>query len=141
MPSPRRRFTRNGEPVRRDTHARDAHAREHRAESESLPAGPEPEVRAEAAPAAAATDGLTPAASAPPAPEPGATPAPPTSHGGIEGRRTIVIGRTDAAAATRRSRPPRTAGERLGHRPDRIAAWAVALGLLLIVIAFATAGA
>jgi hypothetical protein len=30
-------------------------------------------------------------------------------------------------------------GERLGPRPDRVAAWAVALGVLLILIAILTA--
>ena len=37
-----------------------------------------------------------------------------------------------------RRRPPRTVHERLGPRPDRIAAWACALGLLLILIAILT---
>jgi hypothetical protein len=40
-----------------------------------------------------------------------------------------------------RRRPPRTASERLGARPDRVAAWAFVLGLLLILIAVATANA
>ena len=38
-----------------------------------------------------------------------------------------------------RRRPPRTVHERLGPRPDRIAAWAFVLGVLLILIAVATA--
>jgi hypothetical protein len=37
--------------------------------------------------------------------------------------------------ASERRRPPRTVSERLGPRPDRIAAWACALGFLLILIA------
>src|SRR5207248_40211 len=61
-------------------------------------------------------------------------PAPPR-----QGRRTVVIrgqSATPAVTPARRHRPPRTAVERLGPRPDRIAAWAVALGVLLILIAF-----
>jgi hypothetical protein len=38
-----------------------------------------------------------------------------------------------------RERPRRTAPERLGSRPDRIAAWAVVFGLLMAVMAAATA--
>jgi hypothetical protein len=38
-----------------------------------------------------------------------------------------------------RRRPPRRAHERIGHRPDRIAMYAFALGLLLILIAVLTA--
>jgi hypothetical protein len=54
-------------------------------------------------------------------------------------RRTIRIGgrpegSLEATRAQRR-RPPRTAQERVGARPDRVAAWAVALGVLLILIA------
>ena len=37
-----------------------------------------------------------------------------------------------------RRRPPRSAHERIGARPDRLAAYAVALGLLLILIAILT---
>ena len=40
--------------------------------------------------------------------------------------------------ARARQRPPRTMHERLGPRPERIAGWAFALGLLLILIAIAT---
>jgi hypothetical protein len=58
-----------------------------------------------------------------------------------EGRRTVVIRGHGAHApvTTRRARPPRTAVERVGHRPERLAAWAVALGFLLILIAILTA--
>ena len=73
----------------------------------------------------------------PPAPEPRAadTAAPPAPGE----RRTIRIGgrpegSLEATRAQRR-RPPRTAHERVGPRPDRVAAWAVALGVLLILIA------
>jgi hypothetical protein len=58
----------------------------------------------------------------------------------VEGRRTVKIGGRPAefySAPARR--PSRTVHERVGSRPDRIAAWAFALGLLLILIAIATA--
>jgi hypothetical protein len=62
-------------------------------------------------------------------------------------RRTVRIGgrpegSLEAARSYRersRRRPPRRAHERLGARPDRIAMWAFALGLLLILIAILTA--
>jgi hypothetical protein len=60
------------------------------------------------------------------------------------GRRTVMIsGRPEGVARPRpeRHRPPRTVAERLGPRPERIVAWAFALGLLLIIIAIATADA
>ncbi len=40
-----------------------------------------------------------------------------------------------------RRRPSRTPAEWVGSRPERIVGWAVALGLMLILIAVATAGA
>ena len=65
---------------------------------------------------------------------------------GVPERRTVKIaghpeGSLEASRyqRDRTRRPPRTAGERIGHRPDRIAMWAFALGLLLIVIAILTA--
>ncbi|MDP9385330.1 MAG: hypothetical protein M3P50_08880 [Actinomycetota bacterium] len=57
------------------------------------------------------------------------------------GRRTVTItGRPGPAFAPRiagpaRSRGPRTVEERIGSRPDRIAGWAFALGVLLILLA------
>jgi hypothetical protein len=62
-------------------------------------------------------------------------------------RRTVKIGgrpegSLEAARFHRdfeRRRPPRPAHERLGARPERLAAWAVALGMLLILIAILTA--
>jgi len=61
-------------------------------------------------------------------------------------RRTVKIGgrpegSLEAARYQRdRARRPRpTAHERVGHRPDRIAMWAFALGMLLILIAILTA--
>lgn len=56
-------------------------------------------------------------------------------------RRTIVIsGHPDRLPVPRRSRPPRTAIDRIGTSPDRIMAYAVALGFLLILIAVLTTG-
>ena len=62
-------------------------------------------------------------------------------RGGVEGRRTVKIGGRPAEfySAPARRRPSRAVHERVGPRPDRIAAWAFALGLLLILIAIATA--
>jgi hypothetical protein len=64
----------------------------------------------------------------------------------IPERRTVKIGgRPEGSLEASRyqrdraRRPPRTAHERIGARPDRIAMWAFALGLLLIVIAILTA--
>jgi hypothetical protein len=61
-------------------------------------------------------------------------------RGGVEGRRTVKIGGRPGEhyRPSERRRPPRTVHERLGPRPDRIAAWACALGLLLILIAILT---
>jgi hypothetical protein len=65
----------------------------------------------------------------------------------IPGRRTIEIrGRTVPAPAVtpsleldRTRRPPRRAVERIGPRPDRLAMWALVMGLLLIAVAITTA--
>jgi hypothetical protein len=66
-------------------------------------------------------------------------------RGGVEGRRTVKIGGRPAEwhgpPARARHRPPRAIHERLGPRPDRVAMWAFALGLLLILIAVATGSA
>lgn len=59
------------------------------------------------------------------------------------GRRTVKIGGRPAEfygpPARARHRPPRSFHERLGPRPERIAGWAFALGILLILIAILTA--
>jgi hypothetical protein len=60
-------------------------------------------------------------------------------RGGVQGRRTVKIGGRPAEFHSAPRRPSRTVHERVGPRPDRIAAWAFALGLLLILIAIATA--
>jgi hypothetical protein len=82
--------------------------------------------------------------------ERGGHPAPASrpSAGGVPGRRTVVIGRTGRPesphpeapfASVSRRRPPRTVAERIGGQPERIVGWAFALGLILILIAIATA--
>jgi hypothetical protein len=56
-------------------------------------------------------------------------------------RRTIVIGgHPDGLPIIRQRRPSRTAAERVGARPDRFVAYAVAMGFLLILIAILTTG-
>jgi hypothetical protein len=55
------------------------------------------------------------------------------SSAGIAGRRTITIRGQVARPVSRR--PPRTVRERTGTRPDRIAMWAVLLGILLVLVA------
>jgi hypothetical protein len=58
-------------------------------------------------------------------------------------RRTVQItGRPVSSlrlVEVERRRPPRSAMERLGPRPDRIAMWAVLMGLFLCVVALTTA--
>ena len=73
-------------------------------------------------------------------------PVPDMPQGGVPERRTVKIGghpegSLEAARyqRDRARRPRRTASERVAHRPDRIAMWAFALGLLLILIAILTA--
>jgi len=55
-------------------------------------------------------------------------------------RRTVTItGHPGRSASLERPRP-RTVEQRIHARPDRLAAWAFALSVLLIVIALATSG-
>lgn len=55
------------------------------------------------------------------------------------GRRTVEItGRPEPRAIERR-RPQKSAVDRIGHRPDHVAMWAFALGMLLIVLAVLSA--
>ena len=74
-----------------------------------------------------------------------AVPAPGRPAGEPERRTVRIAGRPggslEAARYQRdRARRPRpTAQERVGHRPDRLAMWAFALGLILILIAVLTA--
>ena len=86
-----------------------------------------------------------------PAPRRAETPPVPRRGGygeavGLPGRRTIEIrGRTVPAPAVPRSlevdrtrRPPRRAVERVGPRPDKVAMWALMMGLVLILVALST---
>jgi hypothetical protein len=58
-------------------------------------------------------------------------------------RRTVVIdGRPGPAhklAQIERRRPPRRPAERIAARPDRVALWAFLFGLLLVIVALASA--
>ncbi|MGI8622549.1 MAG: hypothetical protein ACR2NB_03460, partial [Solirubrobacteraceae bacterium] len=54
------------------------------------------------------------------------------------GRRTGTITGHPGAVAVRPRRPGRSLDERLATHPERIAAWAFGMGLLLIFIAIAT---
>ena len=62
----------------------------------------------------------------------------PRGHIAPNGRRTVVIGGHPDRLPVPRTRPPRTAIERIGPRPDRIVGYAVAMGVLLILIAILT---
>ena len=66
----------------------------------------------------------------------------------IPARRTVEIrGRTVPAPAVPRTveldrrRPPRSPLERVGARPDRLAMWALLMGIVLILVAVGTADA
>lgn len=66
----------------------------------------------------------------------------------IPARRTVEIrGRTVPApivprnVEVERRRPPRRAIERVGPRPDRVAMWALLMGIVLILVAVGTADA
>jgi hypothetical protein len=67
----------------------------------------------------------------------------PVARGGQPGRRTVKIGGRPGEHLSfdrpPRRRPPRTVGERVGPRPDRVAAWPFVLGLVLILIAVVSA--
>jgi hypothetical protein len=72
--------------------------------------------------------------------------APRVKGAATPGRRIVEIrGRTVPApmvprsVETDRRRPPRRAVERVGGRPDRVAMWALLMGLLLILVAIGTA--
>ncbi len=55
------------------------------------------------------------------------------------GRRTVTVTGHPEPRVIRQRRPAPTVDQRIGHRPDRIAGWAFALGMLLILIAILTA--
>ncbi|HEX4363319.1 MAG TPA: hypothetical protein VHZ75_02145 [Solirubrobacteraceae bacterium] len=73
---------------------------------------------------------------------------PHTKGSAVPARRTIEIrGRTVPAPPVPRSveldrrRPPRRAIERVGARPDRLALWALLMGIVLILVAVGTSNA
>jgi hypothetical protein len=72
------------------------------------------------------------------------TPAGQPINGGVPGRRTVTIRghgaeRNLAWPDPARNRPQLRPYERAGFRPDRVAMWAVLLGILLVVVAIASA--
>jgi hypothetical protein len=82
------------------------------------------------------------------APPSGSQRVPRTKGAATPGRVTVEIrGRTVPAPAVprplevHRQRPQRRAVERVGTRPDRVAMWALLMGLLLILVAIGTADA
>jgi hypothetical protein len=95
-------------------------------------------------PAAAATRPTRPAAHAAAAGPTTATTPAQAPRAGVAGRRTVTIRGRGAERnlpwpdATRR-RPPRRAYERAGFKPDRVAMWAVLLGVLLVLVAVMSA--
>jgi hypothetical protein len=81
----------------------------------------------------------TPGGGAPSTPPRGAVPG-----AGVPGRRTVRIqgrGAERHLPPSRRGRPTRRAHERVGFKPDRAAMWAVLLGILLVLVAAASAHA
>jgi hypothetical protein len=102
-----------------------------RARSERPPAG---------APRTAAAQRPSPAA---PEARPAAPAASQATAGGVAGRRTVTIRGYGAErnlpwpdGSSRR--PQRRLHERSGFRPDRVAMWAVMLGILLVIVAVAS---
>ena len=80
-------------------------------------------------------------------PAPVARRGPHPKGAGVPARRTVEIrGRTVPAPSVPRveldrRRPPRRAIERVGPHPDRLALWALLMGLVLILVAVGTADA
>jgi len=119
-------------------------AAEQWAEDEPFADEPEPEARSEAEDRWAAAEAWAARGDAVGADELAAPRDDGVVRGGVEGRRTVKIGGRPSefhGTPSSRRRPPRTVHERLGPRPERIAAWAFALGMLLILIAIATQNA
>jgi hypothetical protein len=113
-------------------HLREAAERRQRLEAPRLRAVPSPPPAEPSAPA--------------PARRRPARPPAPRRVSGPDRRRTVEItGRTVPAPSVprlveiERRRPPRSAVERVGPRPDRIAMWAPMLGFLLLLVALLSA--
>ena len=109
-----------------------------REEHEAIWGGDEPFADAVEAPADEPEVRADEPAEPAPAPAVGERAAPHVAPRGEQrdGRRTVRIGgRPGEFATPPRRRPPRTMDERIGSRPDRVAAWAFALGILLILVA------
>jgi len=131
---PSRRFTRADRRAEHREEGRRFERREAPGESQTI-------VIERAAPAAAAPheydaprEQVAVEAPPPPEPDPMAVEPPP-------GRRTVVIsGHPERLPMARPARPSRTAVERVGASPDRIVAYAVALGFVLVLIAVLTTG-
>jgi hypothetical protein len=101
-----------------------------------------------ARPAAARPAAARPAGARPAAARPVSRAAPPRAEvragaddhaAGIEGRRTVTIRGRGAERNLPVTRPTLRRHERAGFRPDRTALWAVLLGMLLILVAAASA--
>ena len=61
--------------------------------------------------------------------------AAPRADGLVAGRAGTFGERTPRLIEVRRRRPPRSAPQRLGPRPDRIAMWALLLAVALVLVA------
>ncbi len=107
-----------------------------REEDDALWGGDEPFARVGHVDEAERGDQVVPGGDEPVAEDEPGEPAAPYARGPQGGRRTVKIGgRPGELRVERPRRPPKTVSERVGPRPDRVAAWAFALGLLLILIA------
>ena len=113
----------------------------------SVSAHPAPGVPAESRPGAPARSRAE--AAIPESPAQGVAARPePSAHGtGVPGRRTVKItgygSQRNLIYASRepRRRPPERPYERAGFKPDRVAMWAVLLGVLLVLVAAMSAHA
>jgi hypothetical protein len=128
--APRARFVRDEEPRKGDEWLDDV-VHEDEPTSRTIVIEREPELDAELLPEApdddASRDGM-----------PLREEYEPRGHVAPNGRRTFVIGGHPDRMPLARNRPPRTAIERIGPRPDRIVGYAVAMGVVLILIAILT---
>jgi hypothetical protein len=113
----------------------------------SVSAHPARGVPAQSRPGAPARSRVAAAIPERPAQGVAARPAP-SAHGtGVPGRRTVKItgygSQRNLIYASRepRRRPPERPHERAGFKPDRVAMWAVLLGVLLVLVAAMSAHA